>query len=106
MCKVDTVNKNSLDLYHKRLSHLSKDYFIKIIEHSKGLLLDKNLENKELNNCDSCHHGKFHEIVGYKPLKSPLEKLTFYNIDLVRPFRVIGLKGKCYIFYLIDRKLG
>ena len=102
--KVDTVNKNSLDLYHKRLSHLSKDYLIKTIEHSKGITLDKNLENKELNNCDSCHYGKFHEIVGYKPLKSPLEKLTFYDIDLAGPFRVEGVKGERYILCLTDRR--
>jgi hypothetical protein len=96
--KANTI-KNDLDLYHKRFNHLSKDYLLKTISNTEGI---NNIQG-ELANCDSCQYGKFHEIVSYSPLKPPIDKLTFYDIDIAGPFRTIGLKGERYFITFTDR---
>jgi len=87
---------NSLDLIYKRLNHLSKDYIIKTIKNTKGLELTKELVQKELSNCEPCYSGKFTQIIGYNPLESPKEKLSYFDSDIAGPFRVLGLKGERY----------
>ena len=58
----------------------------------------------KLSDCESCQIGKFHELVSYKPLKSPKETLVFFDSDICGPFRTIGLKGERYFFTFTDRK--
>jgi len=100
--KVDTIiNSNTLDLYHKRFSHINKDYLTKTINCTKGLNKDV---SKELDNCDSCYFGKFHEIVSRKPLLSPETILTFFDVDIAGPFKIKGLKGERYFATFTDRK--
>jgi len=98
--KIDPVVNNKLDLYHKRLNHINKDYIIKTIEHTKGL--DLTNDSKELHNCDSCYYGKFQEIVSRKPLQSAT-LLTTFDIDTAGAFRVVGLRGERYFFTIIDK---
>ena len=90
-----------LNLFHKRLNHINKDYLIKTLNKftineykGKGPIV--------LPNCESCHMGKFHEKVSYKPLKAPILKLTFFDIDTYGPFKVIGHKGERYFLTIID----
>ena len=42
--------------------------------------------------------------VSYIPLKSPIDKLIYFDIDIAGPFRIKGLKGESYILTFICRK--
>ncbi len=93
----NTTTNNDLDLIHKRLNHLSKDYLIKTLENTKGFNSNIQELNKiDLNDCKPCIYGKSHEITSYKPLESPKEILTYFDIDIASPFKNIGLKGERY----------
>ena len=101
------INYNSeLNLYHKRLNHINKDYLIKTLkQYSINAYKDNNkLNNNILADCESCHIGKFHQKVSYKPLKAPKSILTFYDIDICGPFKVKGLYNERYFFSFTDRK--
>jgi hypothetical protein len=94
-----TINK--LDLIHKRLNHINKDYLIKTLECTKGLNI-KAKEDISLNNCDSCYIGKFTKIGSKEPFKNT-SKLIYLDIDIAGPFRTRGLKGERYFLTITDR---
>jgi hypothetical protein len=94
---VYNTTNNDLDLIHKRLNHLSKDYLIKTLKNTKGFNSNiQELNKKDLNNCEPCIYSKSHEIISYKPLESPKEILTYFDVDIAGPFKNIGLKGERY----------
>jgi len=106
--KVET-EYNTLDLIHKRLNHLSKDYLIKTLEYSLGFKLNKSdsikeLNKKELTNCEPCIYGKSHEIISYKPLGSPIDPLIYFDVDIAGPFKHLGLRGERYFITFTCRK--
>jgi hypothetical protein len=92
---------NKLDLIHKRLNHLNKEYLIKTLEYTKGLGLDTK-DIKDLNNCDSCYIGKFTKVGSKEPFK-PTSNLIYIDIDIAGPFRTKGLKGESYFLTITDR---
>ena len=96
---------NKLDLIHKRLNHLNKDYLIKTLKNTKGLIRDKedlNNYKEDLNNCDSCHLGKFTRVGSKEPFK-PTSNLIYFDTDIAGPFSTRGLKGECYFITITDR---
>ena len=42
--------------------------------------------------------------MSYKPLKAPKDILTFFDIDICGPFKIIGLLGERYFFTFTCRK--
>lgn len=99
------ISKTSkLDLIHKRLNHLNKDYLIKSLNSSKGLIRDKDKEfyKEDLSNCDSCYEGKFTKIGSKEPFTST-SNLIYLDIDIAGPFRTSGLKGERYFLAITDR---
>ena len=100
------INNNNhintdLNLYHKRLLHINKDYIIKTIDNVSGL---KAINNKnELYNCDSCYFGKFSRIISRNPLSNNSKILTIIDIDIAGPFKVLGLKGERYFIMITCR---
>jgi len=93
-----TLNtKDKLSLYYKRLNYLNKDYAIRTI---KEYTLNSYNSEKEtmLNNsdCEVCYIGKFYKIVSTKPLSSPTTILTYFDIDICRPFKTKGMNNKSY----------
>jgi hypothetical protein len=101
--KVDPIindSHNVIDLYHKRLLHINKDYLIKTINVTSGL--KRVTSSKELSNCDLCYYGKFNEIVSRKPLDSG-SILTIFDVDIAGPFNIPGLKGERYFVTITCR---
>ena len=98
------INKE-LNLFHKRLNYINKDYLIKTLnEHTINTYSKDNNKPNILSDCESCHIGKFHKKVSYKPLKAPKDILTFFDIDICGPFKIIGLLGERYFFTFTCRK--
>ena len=93
---------NKLDLIHKRLIHLNKDYLIKTLNSTKGLEDNKDLNKEDLNNCDSCYIGKFTKVGSKEPFK-PTSNLIYFDIDIAGPFSIKGLKGERYFITITDR---
>ena len=89
-----------LDILHKRLNHLNKDYLIKTLNSTEGIPID--LIQESLNNYDSCYKGKF-TIKSSKEAFKNTSNLTHFDIDIAGPFRTKGLKGECYILTITDR---
>ena len=90
-----------LDLYHKQLLYINKDYIIKTIDNVSGL---KAINSKnELYNCDSCYFGKFSRIISRNLLSNNNKILTIININITGLFKVLGLKGERY-FIIITYK--
>jgi hypothetical protein len=82
--KASSININELDLIHKRLNHLNKDYLIKTIKCTKGLnSLKEKEEELSLNNCDSCYSGKFTKVGSKEPFKST-SNLIYLDIDICK----------------------
>jgi hypothetical protein len=98
--KASTTMSNELDLVHKRLNHLNKDYLIKTLNSTSGLSLKD--KNSDLNNCDSCYMGKFTKVGSKEPFKST-SNLIYFDIDIAGPFKTIGLKGEHYFLTITDR---
>jgi hypothetical protein len=102
--KIDPIiesNNNELDLYHKRLLHINKDYIIKTINSVNGL---KNInKNTILHNCDSCYFGKFSRIISKEPLLNNNQILTIIDMDIAGPFKIKGLKGESYFLTITCR---
>jgi hypothetical protein len=72
----------------------------KIIDNTLGL--SNKLKKLELNYCDPCFISKFHE----KGNKTPMlyvPNLTIFDVDIARPFRLLGLKGEAYFLTITDR---
>jgi hypothetical protein len=96
--KVDQYN--DLDLLHKRLVHINKDYIVKTYNeiNPEGNNI-KNIKDSELTNCDPCQYAKFKELVSRDPLKIPFNcgNLEFFDSDIMGPFKTSGLKGERYI---------
>ena len=102
--KVDTSLKNlNIDLLYKRLNHLNKDYLIKTIDNSIGYRLDKTSKT-ELDNCDSYKLGKITKNVSYKQLDDNKDILSYFDIDIAGPFRILGLLGEKYFITFTCRK--
>lgn len=102
--KVDSSLKElKLDLIHKRLNHLSSDYLVKTINNTTGYTLTTNSSTK-LSNCDSCHYSKMTKNISYLPLKSPEEILSYFDLDIAGPFRILGLRGERYFITFTCRK--
>jgi len=96
-------SSNKLDLIHKRLNHLNKDYLIKTLNNTKGLLEDnKDLTKEDLNNCDSCYIGKFTKVGSKEPFK-PTSNLIYFDTNIAGPFSIKGLKGERYFITITDR---
>ena len=90
-----------LDLYHKRLLHINKDYLIKTISSVSGL---KTVDSSYvLHNCDSCHFGKFSRTISREPLLDNGRILTILDIDVAGPFKILGLKGERYFLTITCR---
>jgi hypothetical protein len=98
------ISKTSkkLDLIHKRLIHLNKDYLIKTLNSTKGLEDNKDLNKEDLNNCDSCYIGKFTKVGSKEPFKLT-SNLIYFDIDIAGPFSIKGLKGERYFITITDR---
>jgi hypothetical protein len=88
-----STNKITLDLIHQRINHLNKELLTKTIDNTLGLS-DK-LKKLELNHCDPCFIGKFHEK-GNKTPMSRAPNLTVFDVDIAGPFRPLGPKGEAY----------
>ena len=96
-----TSSSNDLDLYHKRLLHINKDYLVKTIDNVLGL---KPVNTSHiLHNCDSCHFSKFSRTISREPLLDNGRILTILDIDIAGPFKVKGLKGERYFLTITDR---
>jgi Reverse transcriptase (RNA-dependent DNA polymerase)/gag-polypeptide of LTR copia-type/Integrase core domain len=96
-----TSATSELDLIHKRLNHLSKDYLIKTLDCTKGLEV-KDSKHSSLDNCDSCYIGKFTKIGSKEPFK-PTSNLIYFDVDIAGPFKAHGLKGERYFLTITDR---
>ena len=95
---------NKLDLIHKRLNHINKEYLIKTLNSTKGLKDNyKDLNKEDLNNCESCYISKFTKVGSKKPFLPTTSDLTHFNIDIAGPFRIKGLKGERYFITITDR---
>ena len=97
--KVDSNKSSKLDLYHKRLLHTNKEFIYKTIEGSKGLKIQKGLD---LSDCSACNSSKIHAISSNK-LMSDTPPLTIFDIDIVGPFKIKGLKGERYFLTITCR---
>ena len=94
--KTDTsTSKLNIDLIHKRLNHINKDYLIKTINDTIGYSLNKTSKT-ELEHCDSCIVGKITKNISYKTLDSNKDILTYFDLDIAGPFRIKGLLGERY----------
>ena len=94
-------DKSELDLYHKRLLHINKDYILKTITSVNGLRQISD-SNSGLNHCDSCYSGKFTHTYSHEPLKSNTI-FDIIDIDVAGPFNTISIKGERYFMTITDR---
>jgi hypothetical protein len=98
-----TSSSNKLDLIHKRLNHINKDYLIKTLNCTKGLdIIAKDVSKHKLANCDSCYIGKFTKKGSKEPFKAT-ENLIYFDIDIAGPFKIEGIKGERYFLTITDR---
>ena len=96
-----TESTSNLDLYHKRLLYINKDYILKTIDNTLGL---KEVNNDSLlQNCDSCYFGKFNRIISKDPLLDNNRILTIIDTDIAGPFRIKGLKGERFFMTITCR---
>ena len=88
----------SLDLWHKRLAHMS--------EKGLQLLAKQSLipmpKEKSLNPCDYCLFGKQHRVSFQKNSTRKLEKLELEYFDVCGPMEVDSLGGNKYFVTFID----
>jgi hypothetical protein len=91
-------NKVDLNLFHKRLNHINKDYLI------KSLNIKSSDIKSDLNHYESCEYRKFHEIISRKPSDIPdiIYKLEKFSIDIAGSFKISGLKGEKYFLTFSD----
>jgi len=103
-CDVQGQNSKVLDLYHKRLNHISKEFLIKTLSQlNLADLSPKSANSANLRNCDSCYKGKFTRVISREPLKSTSEALAIIDCDIAGPFRTRGYLGERYFITLTDR---
>jgi hypothetical protein len=93
---------NKLDLIHKYLIHLNKDYLIKMLNSTKELEDNKDLNKEDLNNYNSCYIGKFTKV-GSKELFKLTSNLIYFNINITKSFNIKELKGEHYFITIINR---
>jgi hypothetical protein len=90
-------NNTLLDLYYKRFLYINKEYIIKSIKNSTGIIIPT-LDNI-LYNCDHCYFDKFKEIISCK-MYNISNILEFIDCDILGSFKIKGLKGESYIFII------
>jgi hypothetical protein len=66
------------------------------------LKLSNKLKKLELNYCNPCFIGKFHEK-GNKTPMSRAPNLTVFDVNITGPFRPLGLKGEAYFLTITNR---
>ena len=79
---------------------MNKELLIKIIDNT--LRLSDKLKKLDLNHCNPCFIGKFHEKGNKTPISRALN-LTVFDVDIARPFRPLGPKGEAYFLTITDR---
>ena len=80
---VTSQNSKVLDLYHKRLNHISKEYLIKTLSQlNLADLSPKSANSANLKNCDSCYKGKFTRVISREPLKSTSTKVAVKSREI------------------------
>ena len=94
-------DKTKLDLYHKRLLYINKDYILKAITSVNGLKQISD-HNNGLNHCNSYYSGKFTRTYSHEPLKSNAI-FDIIDIDVAGPFNTIRIKGERYFITITDR---
>jgi hypothetical protein len=95
---LNSDNKVDLNLFHKRLNHINKDYLI------KSLNLKPNNIKSDLNYYKSYKYRKFYKIISRKPSDIPdiIYKLEKFSIDIARPFKISRLKREKYFLTFSD----
>jgi Integrase core domain len=96
-----SLNSTQLDLYHKRLLHINKDYILKTIDNVSGLKTINSTQSL-LHDCESCYYRKFSRTYNKEPLKSR-DILQVIDLDIAGPFKTIGLKGERYFLTITCR---
>ena len=92
---------STLDLYHKRLLHINKDYILKTIQNTIGLKPIKT--TRDLQNCDPCYYSKITRSISREPLLDNNKALSILDIDIAGPFRQLGLQGERFFISITCR---
>jgi hypothetical protein len=77
------------------LFFLIKELLIKTIDNA--FRLSSKLIKLNLNHYNPCFIGKFYEKGNKTPTSHALN-LTIFDVDIARPFRLLGLKEEAYFF--------
>ena len=88
------INNKIINLYHKK-------FIYKTIENNDGL---KKIRNKddELNDYNAYNNNKIYIINSYKLTFNSIP-LIIFDMNIISPFKVKGLKEKRYFLIITDR---
>ena len=94
-------NKKIINLYYKRFLYINKEFIYKTVENNDELKKIRN-KNDELNDYNVCNSNKIYIINNYK-LTFGFIPLVVFDINIIGPFKIKGLKGKRYFLIIIDK---
>ena len=96
--ELHVIEGTSLELWHKRLGHMSKKG-LQVLTRKSLIPLAK---NESLSSCNHCLVGKQHKVSFSSRSKKKLEKLEFIYSDVCGPMDVETLGGNRYFVTSID----
>ena len=96
--ELHVIEGTSLELWHKRLGHMSKKG-LQVLARKSLIPLAK---NESLSSCNHCLVGKQHKVSFSNRSKKKLEKLEFIYFDVCGPMDVETLGGNSYLVTFID----
>ncbi|KAK6611374.1 reverse transcriptase domain protein [Botrytis cinerea] len=86
--ELKNINLNDLDLWHKRLNHINKDYIIKTLNLKES--------NVSLSHCEACIYAKMTQNISKTLSDIKLDQFERVSTDICGQFKIPGLKGEKY----------
>ena len=100
VAQIKSLDNYSLQLWHKRMGHKSKDSVCKLQEVAEGITPVKKVDN----NCVSYAQGKQHRNPFSSSLSHSKEILQIVHSDVLGPFEVNSIGGSRYACVFINDK--
>ena len=90
------------DIWHRRLTHLGKDNFLKLPKLATGITVNESSIPKEQNSCEPCIQGKQHRNIVKEPVDQKTNPGDLIHSDLCGPITPVSLGEAIYFATFTD----